>query len=597
VRKGLLAGTAVAFVWAAIVYVVGSVTLHVGGAVIRSREPFRALVLGSALLVVQAIWFRAAFTHDLDRLLGVARRLALPLAVAAGGVLLAIGLRFGTFAAGSADSYGYVNQAYGWASRELPRTAPVMLLLPWPDADMVQSPLGYRPGPVAHTLVPTYAPGLPLMMAAALRVVGPLGPFLIVPACGVILTWLSFVWGRRADGPLTGLLAALLVVTSPIVVFQTLWPMSDVPAAALWTAAAVASLGTTRGSAIGAGLCTAAGLLVRPNLPLVALVPLVQVAMAARGRERWIRAALAASPIALVAAVVAALNSTWYGAPSNTGYGGTGELYSFARIGPNLARYPVWLWQSHSGWVLLGLVPLVPRLRAAGTHGIIRLAYLLVLATLASYIAYYPFDEWWYLRFLLPAAGAAAVLVAVGIATLARRMPVVLGRIAATAVVLWIVLHTTTFSSTHGTFGLIKASERRYVDVGAYLARALPENALVFTMQHSGAVRFYGGRYSLRYDFLHGNGSTRIPELERLGYHAYLVIDDWEAPYVRAQFGMPTDARLPWPLVARTEVAGGVSVFDLASAPVPVSPVAIAAGGSPLAPPRRPLITRPRAGP
>ena len=52
--------------------------------------------------------------------------------------------------------------------------------------------------------------------------------------------------------------------------------MSDVPAGALWTAAAVAALGDSRRSAALSGLAAAAGLLVRPNLVLLTLVPFGQ---------------------------------------------------------------------------------------------------------------------------------------------------------------------------------------------------------------------------------------------------------------------------------------------------------------------------------
>ena len=69
-------------------------------------------------------------------------------------------------------------------------------------------------------MVPSYAPGLPLMMAAAL-VFGACGPFLVVPLCAALVVWLAFLLGRRTGGPWAGILAALLVATSPIVLFQS----------------------------------------------------------------------------------------------------------------------------------------------------------------------------------------------------------------------------------------------------------------------------------------------------------------------------------------------------------------------------------------
>jgi hypothetical protein len=595
VRKLLLWAAVLLFVWGSLVYVSGGIDWRIGGIWLRSRDPFRSLLIGSALLLVQLFFYREAFARDVDRGIAIGRRLAMPLAFAAALVLASIGIRFGTFTAGSADSYGYVSQAYGWARGELPRPAALPLTLDWPSLGDLQSPLGYRPGPEPRTMVPTYAPGLPLLMAAAL-VLGACGPYLVVPASGAALVWLTFVWGRRAAGPLAGLVAAIFILTSPIVVFQVMWPMSDVPAAALWTGAMVAALHGTRRHAIVAGLLTAAGLLVRPNLPFVALVPIAQLAIDARGRERWTRLVLACLPVAAAVIVVAALNARWYGGAFKTGYGGLEDLYSLSSIGPNLARYPVWLWQSHSGWVLAGLAPLFPWFRPSPDRRPIRAAYALLLVTLLSYIAYYPFEEWWYLRFLLPAIGAIAVLVAGGIVGVARRIPKPAGPVVAFIVAVLIVVHATGFSTAHSMFGGVKEQERRYADVGEYIARALPENAVVFTMQHSGAVRFYGGRMSIRYDFLDKSYTARaVADLERLGYHPYLVIDEWETPYVRTAFQLPPDTRLPWPLIASAKALSVVNVFDMSSRAGHFRPVVIASGQAALCQPPRDMMLK--AGP
>src|SRR5258708_17110659 len=140
-------------------------------------------------------------------------------------------------------------------------------------------------------MVPTYAPGLPLMMAAALAS-GACVPVGVAPLCSALVVWLTFLLGRRTGGPWAGLLAAMFVVTSPIVLFQSMWPMSDIPAAALWTGAALAALGGSRRSSLTAGLGTAAGPLARPNLPVLPFLLLAHPAISAPGQERWIRVAL-----------------------------------------------------------------------------------------------------------------------------------------------------------------------------------------------------------------------------------------------------------------------------------------------------------------
>ena len=93
----------------------------------------------------------------------------------------ALSFRWSTYSAGGSDSSGYVSQAYSWLYGPLPRPLPVTAKLPWPSATASLAPLGYMAAPGNQGIVPTYAPGLPLMMAGLLRVAGPRGPYFVVP--------------------------------------------------------------------------------------------------------------------------------------------------------------------------------------------------------------------------------------------------------------------------------------------------------------------------------------------------------------------------------------------------------------------------------
>ncbi len=557
VRRLLLILSAAFLGWAALILATGGVQWRIAGILFRSRDPGRALAVGLLLLLVDAIAFRDAFSRDTDRVAGILRGMLPGLAVCCALVLGVHAVRYGTFSAGGSDSWGYVSQAYAWASGALPRPQPLRISLPWPSADASLAPLGYRPGPPPHTTVPTYAPGLPLMMAAAL-VFGACGPFLVVPLCAAVLVWLTFLLGRRVGGPWVGIIAAMLAVTSPIVLFQSLWPMSDVPAAALWTGATLAALGKNRRSALAAGAWTLAGLLVRPNLPVIPLVLLAHLALSSRGRERWIRVALFSAVVAPGAIAIAALNTAWYGAPWNSGYGAAAEIFSLRNIIPNLARYPVWLWQSQSPLVLLALVPLLPRFGADADRPAVRLFVALFVATLVSYLVYFPFEEWWYVRFLLPVIPAVLVLMACGLVALGRRLPRPWDRVAVAAVTIVLIAYTTRFNIGQGMFGPLKDGERRYVEVGSYIHQALPPDAVIFSVQQSGSVRYYGGRMTIRWDLIDRDWTARAAaEVERLGFHPYMVIEDWEEPQMRGWFGIAPDAPVPWPLVARMHDHGG----------------------------------------
>jgi hypothetical protein len=111
----------------------------------------------------------------------------------------------------------------------------------------------------------------------------------------------------------------------------------------------------------------------------------------------------------------------------------------------------------------------------------------------------------------------------------------------------------------------------------------MPPDAVFLAVQHSGTIRYYGGRHTLRYDMLDRNTAPRaVTELERLGLHPYLAIEDGETQYVRKAFGFAEDAPLPWPRVARMHQNGGFTIFDLAAHPAVEDPVPIEPG---LAPP------------
>lgn len=583
-RRLLLTLIALAFAWAAIVVVTGGIEWRIAGVLFRSRDPARAVGVGFVLVCVYGVMFPAAFARHADRATAMLRTASPALAGVLGALLAAHAIAHGTFAASGSDSYGYVNQAYDWAIGQLPQGYPLPLALPVVAPDAVQVPLGYVVGAEPRTMVPIYAPGLPLLMAAGIRVAGSIGPYLVVPACAGLYVWFTFALGRHLAGPVAGLVAGLLVSTSPVVLFQAVWPMSDVPAGAFWTGATATAIGGGRRGAAASGMCTAAGLLIRPNLLPLALVPLVYVVFSTRGRERLIRAGLFLAPVVLAAGFVALLNRQWYGAPTHSGYGTSAELYSLESVWPNLHRYALWLWQSQSPWLCLAAAPFVRSLRVNIAPGPVRLCAAMFVVTLCCYIAYFQFDDWWYLRFLLPALGAFFALVAAGLVALACRIPGPWGRFAGAVIVTLMTQYVADYATTKGVFGPLREAERRYIYVGEFIRRTFDPSAIVLSMQHSGSIRFYGGRMTLRYDRVPPEWAPTIAaDLDRLGYHPYLVLDDWEVPHLKKQFRLPGDGPLPWRLIAHLRELGGVTIFDMWPAPgPPPQPVALAPSDQPL---------------
>jgi Dolichyl-phosphate-mannose-protein mannosyltransferase len=573
VRKGLLIAACLAIGLAGLVWLIGGIDARVASLAVRARDPLRPLIFGLVLLVTQIALSRDPWSRGTERVAVWFSRRAAIIAVALAFLLTTVAVYYGSFAAGGSDSYGYLSQAYGWARRELPRPIPLALTFSGPESDALQTPLAHRAGRQAHTIVPIIAPGLPLLMAALLTF-GACGPYLVVPICAGLMVWMVFLWGRRTAGPMAGVISALVIAVTPVVLYQSVNPMADVPAGAMWTSAAALSLSRTKRDALLAGCCAALGLLIRPNLLPLTAVPLMTIVLRRQGRERWVHAALFCLAVLPVLLFVGAVNNEWYGSPLRSGYGTAAEVYSLANIRPNLWRYPSWMWQSQAGWTLLALLPLMPVLRRHSDNSAVLAAIMVMLTTFACYVAYAPFEAWWFLRFLLPGLGAFAVLIGAGAVAVARTLPQPWGRLVAISAVLLLAIKSITFASAAGVFGGLQAAESRYMTVGDFAARTLPGNAVVFAMQHSGSMRFYGGRYTLRYDQIE-SAPRVLAELTRAGLHAYMVVDDMERASAGRYFELPQGVDLPWPIVARMRELGGVTIYDLAAGPGAIQPVAL----------------------
>ena len=553
-------------VWAVVAYFTGGVGWMVGPIRISSRQPFRPLLIGLAV----AGWYywkyppadRAADGRWLER--GAER--VMPFAVSLAVLLgLYLGVHYGSFAAGGSDSYGYLSQARLWLSG-IPRVEqPFVQDFSWPNREWVFSPLGYRPFSPDGTIVPTYPSGLPMLMAV-FSVFGANGPFFVVPVLGALMVGLTYVLGKDATGSrAVGALAAVLLLASPIVLTHLLVPMSDIPAAAGWTLVAVMVL---KHQPLAAGIAAGVTLLIRPNLVLLALVP---VFAWQEKRETLIRYAMGIVP-GLVAIMV--INTLLYGGPLSSGYGSLLEPYSWSSVPLNLRNYFVWIVQTQTPFILLALVPLfVPgALRdnspAVSTRNC--LAAMVVL-TFVSYIFYATFNQWFYLRFLLPAYPALLVLLAAALRWLAWKIPVE-ARVPAVAVVCAVMIpFGVNVGRNEGIFR-VAAYEQRHIRAANEVAARTPPDAIVLSVQHSGSVRYYANRTTMRYDWLEeGALDAALDDLASKGRRAYLVVDDWEEKEFRSRFSPANRAgRLDWAPLARVAGKPEVHVFDMqGGAPAP----------------------------
>jgi len=518
---------AVVLVTAAVVLAVsGGFRTTVGGFRVSVRSP---LATSIAALVAGAWWWYLArrarsVAADLEHAWQWTERHS---SRSIGAVALAaafIAATFATRSAAGADASGYLSEA-----EFLSKGAAFhyVHMFPYSEHTWLTTPLGWIPRS-SDVQTPSYPPGLPLLMAIPHKLAGINGATAVVIASAAIAVWAS---GMIAGGA-AGLIAALLLALSPVFLYQSIQPMSDVPVTAAWM---VCFLMLTRSpSPFAAGVACAVAVLIRPNLAPLALVPLYMAN----------RKLVFAAPVALAGAFLAFTQWLWYGSPLQSGYGSAGDLFSFSNIGPNAVRYFSWLIATAP--VLL-LAPFgFARLKAdARSRALAAFAALVI----AAYLAYGVFDHWSYLRFLLPAMAVFALFAAVGLDAWIRRSPMSWRAPMLVALALAVTAHGLFVARSRETFKLADQL-RRVEQVADFVRENVPEGAVILSGEQSGSMRYYTGRAILRWEAATPETlSWAIATLEDGGRPVYIVLDAWENEPFRQKLGTLPDVALDWPAV------------------------------------------------
>jgi hypothetical protein len=582
IARLLLAVATIALVVLVIVTITGGFLVQLGPLRLSAHNWRGPLLIAVAAFAAAARYGRRALGEAAEASWSFIADHAAAFAVVLAAATAGIGIGYGTYSASSSDASGYVSEAALIASARLSSDEPLARTVAWRNATWAFSPLGYRPGAAPGELVPTYPAGLPLVMTPFRLLGGELATYVAVPLLGAIAVLATYYVGARLHSQYAGLAAAVLVATSPILLFQVVQPMSDVPATAWWVLAMVFALLPVPNAPLAAGGAAGLAILTRPNLlPLVIVVALAtmnfpRMRLSAgdaqmQGQapvERRLRAdRLLGFAAGVTPAIGALLLMQWrlFASPLASGYGTVSELYSFGNIAPNLAGYSRRIIDGEMPalvtLIAAAVILIVTRRRAAGALHLKRAA---VLATLAfaivglSYLPYGVFAEWSYLRFLLPAF--PLVFVAIGgllTAALLRlpasmRAPLLLCTLAAV-----------------GSFNVVRAEheqafnmrryESRYRLAGRYLASALPPRAVIVAVQESGSARYYTSRPVLRWDWLDPDLDTAIAALRARGWHPVFAIEDWERPDLMRKHPASANARLDWR--PRAEFGDEIRVF------------------------------------
>jgi hypothetical protein len=583
IRRVALALGGLGLAWAVVLWVFGGFDATIVGARLTTNEPLRPLFIASlffTIFILAGGEWRVPIRVP-DRWLKSSERRDTRLAGGLAAATFIIGVVYCTGTAGGADSYGYVSQADLWLTGDLVTRQPWVEEAPWVSRRWDFSPLGYRP--VDHgdpwAIVPLYAPGLSLVMAAFKYTAGHCAMFIVVPLAGAVLVWMTYLIGRGLATSGVGLVGAWLVATSPAFLFMLMWPMTDVPVAAAWAVAFYFLFGRTAGTAAMAGIASALAVLIRPNLVFLAVVLGLPYALRMwRGdhvarRQAAVHGAIFAAASASAGIFIALLHTYLYGSPFASGYAGLEGMFGRENVLPNFRNYLGWLVETQTPIALVGLAALVLPTRrlwpGASDRSIFAVVGLFLVGLWAMYCAYLVFNDWWYLRFLLSMwpfmmVGIGAVAMAI-----ARSVP----RAAALAVIGAVIgfgAYEFRVAILRGAFSIWQ-DEVRYVSVARLVRTATEPNSVIVCIQHSGSVRYYGERITLRFDGMDQGLDRAVDWLASRGIHAYLLVEDWEVPKLEQRF--PGERVLE---VLKTPpilvYSGTVKLFDLLELREPTAP-------------------------
>lgn len=242
----------------------------------------------------------------------------------------------------------------------------------------------------------------------------------------------------------------------------------------------------------------------------------------------------AAAGLAVGVVIQMAIQQHLFGSPFATGYGTSAALFSWSHVTANLKIFfvhhgldvvgPLWI-----PGLIIGFFAAKPEPR--GTPA------LIFCGVLAPYLFYLPFDHWETLRYALPGLVPLTILAADGLMHIARvsRTPWII------AVMIVAMLGITAWRSEsvlgHGSAWEISSIEARYPLAGEWINVNTPPNSVVLANQHSGSLRWYGKRQTLRWDFIDPPQlATTVRELQSHGATVYVALEGDEEKMFDTRF-------------------------------------------------------------
>jgi len=153
------------------------------------------------------------------------------------------------------------------------------------------------------------------------------------------------------------------------------------------------------------------------------------------------------------------------------------------------------------------------------------------------YLFYLPFDHWETLRFLLPGLVPLTILVADGLGHITRLQKQSTVTAILTVAFLAIVVGRSEHLLRTSSAWDIASLEARYPLAGEWINVNTPTTSVVLANQHSGSLRYYSGRQTLRWDFIDPQQlTTTVRELQGHGAVVYVALEGDEVQMFDRRF-------------------------------------------------------------
>lgn len=417
------------------------------------------------------------------------------LALALYGLFLA---RHFSSVAGGADSSGYLNSARLLAAGRFaaePRVPPEF----GPPEKYVRQqfqPHGFVPFDGNPNLSPTYAPGLPLHLALAGKLLGWSVAPVAVGVGGALATLLLLYAVARGFGlePALAAAGAAAVAGYPVFIFMSIQPLSDTLATAWCLAAILAAQRAAQapGWALACGAAVGVAVLVRTTNALIVPAAVMLLGLDVR---RLALAVLGGVPAALW---LGYYNQSLYGSALQTGYVDISEAFGWRHGAPTIVHFAQWLaLMLPTVLVAFPVVAVVRRVRPARTGH----ALALWFGAFALVYAFYEISHevWWDLRFILPGTPALIIGGLLGLEALVKSPRA--RALAAAGIALWAAGLGWFWTKKHHLL-LTPVYERDYADAAAAARENFPPGTLVIAGLHSGSLFYYTDLAILRWEFV-----------------------------------------------------------------------------------------------